>query len=220
MSSTPRWLKKIFDFRSHSRSLMVVIILVVAVGFGFLFDLICTGVEYLTHPKDYSQYVETYAQIYDVPPHIVYAIIDVESGFDSSAVSSAGAVGLMQMMPSTFSWLTHEILFEHLSEGMLYDPETNIRYGTYYLSRLYDRYGDWDVTLAAYNAGPTNVDGWLKDPAYADGEGGLAHIPFKETRNYVEKVNAAMEIYDRVYGVSQDGSPLESEAETESLTQS
>lgn len=194
------WLRRLFDFRSHSKSLMVLIILVVAVLFGFLFDLICLGVEYLTHPKDYSEYIENYANQYDVPPHMIYAVIDVESKFDASAVSSAGAVGLMQMTPDTFLWLTHDILREHLADGMLYDPETNIRYGTYYLSRLHDRYGDWSVALAAYNAGPTNVDKWLQDPDYADGEGGLAHIPFKETRNYVKKVTEAMAVYDRVYG--------------------
>ena len=218
MSKAPLWLQKLFDFRSHSRSLMVLIILVIAIGLGFLFDLICTGVEYLTHPKDYSEYIEVYAEAYDVPPHIVYAVIDVESDFDSAAVSHAGAVGLMQMTPDTFSWLTHDILFEHLHEGMLYDPETNIRYGTYYLSRLYGRYGDWAVALAAYNAGPTNVDEWLQNPDYADGEGGLAHIPFKETRNYVEKVEKAMAIYDRVYGVEEVTVSIPQSTEQETLS--
>lgn len=200
MGKTPRFMQKLFDLRSHSRSLMILIILVLAVGLGFLFDLCFTGVERLTHPKDYSQYVEVYAQQYDVPPHVVYAVIDVESDFDSAAVSSAGAVGLMQMTPDTFSWLTHDVLFEHLQEGMLYDPETNVRYGTYYLSRLHDRFGNWEVALAAYNAGPTTVDEWLKNSDYADGEGGLAHIPYKETREYVEKVKKSLSVYDRVYG--------------------
>ena len=200
MSSSPRWLQRMFDFRSHSRSLMIFLILVISVGLGFLFELCCTGVERLTHPKKYDDYVEVYAQRYDVPPHTVYAVMKSESDFDSAAVSSAGAVGLMQMTPATFDWLTHEILFEHLESGMLYDPETNIRYGVYYLSRLYDRYGDWAVALAAYNAGPTNVDEWLGNPDYADGEGGLAYIPFAETRNYVEKVSKAAKVYDRIYG--------------------
>ena len=151
MSKKPLWLQKLFHLRSHSRSLMVFILLVIAIGLGFLFDLLCTGVEYLTHPKDYSEYIEVYADAYAVPPHIVYAVIDVESDFDSAAVSKAGAVGLMQMMPSTFRWLTDDMLGESLADEMLYDPETNVRYGVYYLRRLYDRYGDWTTACAAYN---------------------------------------------------------------------
>ena len=103
------------------------------------------------------------------------------------------------MMPETFTWLTDEILFDHLDEGMLYDPETNIKYGTYYLSRLYDRYGDWKLALAAYNGGQGNVDEWLEEPEYADGEGGLRHIPFKETRRYVKKVTDARDMYEKLY---------------------
>ena len=132
---------------------------------------------------------------------MVYAVIKTESDFDSAAVSKKGAVGLMQFMPSTFSWITDEMLFEHLADGMRYDPETSVRYGAWLLSHLYKRYGNWQVALAAYNAGIGNVDKWLDDPQYADGAGGLKSIPFKETRNYVKKVTKAMATYDRLYGV-------------------
>ena len=83
---------------------------------------------------------------------------------------------------------------------MLYDPETNIRYGTYMLSRLYARYGDWTVALAAYNAGTGKVGDWLADASYADGNGGLKKIPYRETRQYVTKVTKAVKTYDRLYG--------------------
>ena len=144
--------------------------------------------------------MEAYAEQYGVPETVVYAVIKTESNFDSGAVSSAGAVGLMQMMPETFEWLTDEILFDHLESGMLYDPETNIKYGTYLLSRFYDRYGDWELVFAAYNGGVGNVDEWLEDPEYADGDGGLKKIPFKETRQYVKKVTDAWDMYERLYG--------------------
>ena len=105
----------------------------------------------------------------------------------------------MQLLPDTFKWLTDDVLFEHMEVGMLYDPETNIRYGTYYLSFLYDRYGSWDLVLAAYNGGPGNVDKWLENSDYADGEGGLKKIPFKETRQFVRRVNQAWKKYDTLY---------------------
>ena len=110
----------------------------------------------------------------------------------------------MQLMPSTFEWLTDDKLFEHLESGMLYDPETNIKYGTYCLSYLYDRYGDWELALAAYNGGLGNVDKWLEDDRYADadGEGGLKRIPFKETRQFGARGTEAWAMYERRYGNS------------------
>ena len=188
------------DSQGSRRALVIVLLAVVAIGLGFLGDFIITCIEKNAYPREYAEYVELYSQKYGVPESLVFAVIHTESSFDSGAVSSVGAVGLMQMMPDTFAWLTDEILFEHLESGMLYDPETNIKYGTYLLSRFYDRYGDWELTLAAYNGGVGNVDGWLEDPAYSDGEGGIKKIPFKETRNYVKKVSDARDTYERLYG--------------------
>jgi soluble lytic murein transglycosylase len=198
------------DLRNPSRGTVILLLAVAAIGLGFLLDLLITAFERQAYPQDYAEYVEVYAARYGVPEPLVYAVIRTESDFDSGAVSSAGAVGLMQLLPETFTWLTDEILFDHLDEGMLYDPETNIKYGTYYLSRLYDRYGDWTVALAAYNGGPGNVDDWLVDPDYGDGEGGLSYIPFRETRRYVKKVTKAQKTYARLYEDRQEPSELPS----------
>lgn len=188
-----------FDWRNPSRGLVILTLAVIAIGLGFLGDFMITCFEKRAYPKDFDTYVEASAERYGVPEELVYAVIRTESGFDSGAVSSAGAVGLMQLMPETFRWLTDEMLFEHLDDGMLYDPETNIRYGTYYLSYLYDRYGDWNTAIAAYNGGPGNVDEWLENDRYADGEGGLKRIPFGETRQFVARVTDAWEMYERLY---------------------
>lgn len=188
-----------FDRRSPSRALVIVILAVLAIGLGFLGDLLVTLIEKQIYPRDYATYVEAASDTYSVPEPIIYALIKCESDFDPSAVSSAGAVGLCQVMPDTFLWLTDEILFEHFEPGMLYDPETNIRYGTCYLARLYDQFGDWSLAFAAYNAGPGRVEDWLDDPTLADGEGGLRKIPFKETRSYVKKMNRAWARYEKLY---------------------
>ena len=175
------------------------LILAIAVLGGFLFDCICTAIERQTHPRKYAEYVVVYAEAYNVPEDVIYAVIRTESHFDSAAVSRAGAVGLMQLMPETFLWLTNDMLGEHLSEAVLYDPETNIRYGTYLLSRLYTRYGDWETAAAAYNARSGTVDEWLKDPSYTDQYGFLNRIPYKETASYVKKFSAARKTYQRLY---------------------
>lgn len=169
--------------------------------FGFVFDIVCTAVERAIYkrPEKYVESVEKYASEFGVPEYIVYAVIKTESGFDASAKSSAGAIGLMQLMPDTFEWLTDSKLCEFLDAGMLYDPDTNIKYGVYYLSLLFGIYKNWDTALAAYNAGPGNVDEWLLDPTYSSNGVTLNDIPFKETRNYVKKVNRACEKYKELY---------------------
>ena len=189
-----------FDWKNPSRGLAITVIVLISIGLGFFADFIVTCLEKSSYPQGYSEYVTVYAEAYGVPETLVYAVIRTESDFESGAVSGAGAIGLMQLMPSTFQWLTDDKLFEHLEDGMLYDPETNIRYGTYYLSLLYDRYGRWDLALAAYNGGLGNVDEWLEDDRYADGEGGLKKIPFKETRQFVSRVTEAWEMYEKLYG--------------------
>ncbi len=185
--------------RNLPRAPVIFVIALLAIGIGFLADFLIACVEKQIYPRDYETYVQAASEDYGVPEEIIYAMIKVESDFDSGAVSSAGAVGLCQLMPDTFLWLTDEILYEHLEPGMLYDPETNIRYGVCYLARLYDRYNDWSLALAAYNAGPGNVDKWLEDSSYADGKGGLKKIPFRETRRHVKKVTDAWKKYEKLY---------------------
>ena len=188
--------------RKISYGKIIPIILIISIIFGFCFDLICTAVEHKVYPKpaEYESFVKEYSKKYSVPENLIYAVIKTESKFNSSAESSVGAIGLMQMMPDTFTWLTNDRIGDRFSVGMLYDPETNIKYGVYYLSWLYDKYADWDTALAAYNAGPGNVDKWLEDPSITDVESGkLQNIPFKETREYVKKVNKALEKYESLY---------------------
>ena len=109
----------------------------------------------------------------------------------------------MQLMPETFLWLG-ERRGESLDDGLLYDPETNIRYGVYYLSYLYNEFGLWSSVFAAYNAGPTRVREWRADPRYADENGALITIPFEETQNYVAKVEETADLYARLYPTMQN----------------
>ena len=180
------------------RSAVILSILSLSVLTGLLFQVIWDKIDRVNYPRDYSEYVEEYASEYGVPEYIVYSVIKVESNFDSGSVSDSGAVGLMQLMPDTFNWLL-TMTKESFDSGMLYDPKTNIKYGTYYLSYLYLKYGTWDEVFAAYNAGPGKVDEWLEQDEYADSQGKLKSIPYSETSKYVKKVNSASQVYSRLY---------------------
>ena len=173
----------------------VLLIACLSIGIGVAVNEIWSYAERRAHPQSYAEIISAASLEFDVPEYIIYATIKVESDFDPEAESNAGARGLMQMLPSTFEWLTDEKLGEHLSPRALYTPEVSIRYGTYYLSYLYKKFDyNWDTAFAAYNGGEGNVAKWLVDPEYSDGKGNLTHIPFKETRNYVKKVNRNIKI--------------------------
>jgi soluble lytic murein transglycosylase len=183
------------------RTVAILLIICISIGGGILANELWNVIEQKLHPMDYSEIISAASEEFDIPEYIIYATIKVESDFDPNAVSSAGAIGLMQMIPSTFEWLTGpQHLDENLSTKSLDDPNVNIRYGTYYLSYLYKKFDyNWDNTFAAYNGGETNVASWLKDPQYSDLKGNLTNIPLKETENYVKKINKEIDTYRELY---------------------
>lgn len=147
------------------------------------------------YPIKYQSFVEKYSVEYSIPQELIYAVIYSESHFDKDAVSRAGAVGLMQIMPATFVWL----MGEDTSEEDIFDPESNIKCGVMYLSFLYKYFGNWDTAIAGYNAGNGRVSGWLNDTRYSDDGKTLKYIPLDETRRYVEKVKKVADIYIELY---------------------
>ena len=124
--------------KSLKNTIVIFIILIISAGLGFAFDKIALLLEKRAHPmpEEYREIVKKYSELYGVEQYIVYSVIKAESGFRSDVVSSAGAVGLMQITEDTFDTLMRR-MGENLSKGLLYDPHTNIKYGTYYLNYLY-----------------------------------------------------------------------------------
>lgn len=150
------------------------------------------------YPMKYTEYVEKYSAEYSVDPELVYAVIKTESSFNPDAVSYANAEGLTQIIPETFEWLKMK-LGEEDENLSLFDPETSIKYGTYFLSYLLDEYENTDTAIAAYHAGVGNVNGWLEDKSISPDGKTLNGIPIPETAHYVEKVNKALNIYNNLY---------------------
>jgi peptidoglycan lytic transglycosylase len=145
----------------------------------------------LWYPLHYSSIVRGHAGHYHLDPALLAAVIEAESKFNPEARSSAGAVGLMQLTPGTAKGIALYTGGHHFHLSDLTNPEINVRYGAWYLRHLLDHYRDNErLALAAYNAGEENVDHWQREHK---------GIQFKETRDYVKKVQRLKKIYRRAY---------------------
>lgn len=152
----------------------------------------------LYYPLEHVEAIEASAIRHRVSPYLIAAVINSESGWEASTRSSAGAVGLMQVMPSTAKELREKGTIDPgLAEGILSDPDVNIEYGTAYIRYLVERYHEVETSLAAYNAGITNVDLWIES-----GRDIRDEIEFPETRHFVLRVSRAADVYERLYPAS------------------
>lgn len=154
------------------------------------------------YPLDYEAAINRDARLNGVDPALVAAMTWRESGFDAAAESGRGAVGLMQVLPSTARFIESQPDPPPGRAIDIRDPEVNVSYGTWYLRYLLDRHGgSVPAALAAYNAGPDNLRKW-REAALARGADLRVpeDIPFTETRNYVNDVMAAWPLYREAYG--------------------
>lgn len=184
------------------RSLIIIIIAALSVVIGLSFQKISVKIDKNRYFTEYSEFVEKYAAEYGVPEYVVYAVIKTQSGFDSSLLSEDGKIGLMQVSPELLS-LYGGTLKDNYDTGMLYDPETNIKYGTYHLSMLYLRMGTWRSVFASMYIGEETVEEWLTDENISDiGENvkpKLRDIPDKDTAKYTKKLESVSEKYRELY---------------------
>ncbi|MBR5225148.1 MAG: lytic transglycosylase domain-containing protein [Clostridia bacterium] len=154
------------------------------------------------HPLYFEDWIRQYADTQSIDPALIASIILCESSYDPQAVSRLGARGLMQLMEDTAQWVAHKLDEDDASYSFdrLFDPETNIRFGSWYLGYLSRRFnGDAKKIVCAYHAGQGNVDSWLKNPEYSSDGVTLDKIPTQDTANYAGRVLRAIEVYHKYY---------------------
>ncbi len=154
------------------------------------------------HPIYYKDLIEQYAAENNLQPAFVEAIILNESSYRTDAESSVGARGLMQLMPDTAEWIAGKLKDSNYYVDQLYEAETNIRYGTWYLGYLSKMFhGDPILVSAAYHAGQGEVTGWLSDPSMS--EDGvtikLENMIDGPTKRYAGRVTKAYGVYEALY---------------------
>ncbi len=171
-------------------TLSALAVLVLAAGAAWVVDEQPDWYLRTRYPLEYEQIIRTHADNHHLDPALLAAVVYVESRFDPNARSTAGAIGLMQLLPDTAKGIALRTGGRRFVVADLRDPEINVRYGSWYLDHLRTRYDDIRTALAAYHAGQGNVDAWLRDGA---------RIEFPETRSYVDEVTRLRDVYAKAY---------------------
>src|SRR5690606_3685056 len=182
--------------RTRRKLLMLVIICFIAILF-----IQSSWLSKWMYPVKYEGIIVEMSDKYEVDPHLIAAIIRVESNFQTGRESHKGAVGLMQLMPTTAEWIIELTDMDKFTvQELKFNPESNIELGVWYIKHLLDRFdGDLIKSVAAYNAGPGNVIRWLEEGTWDGSYESADQIPFGETRKYVQKVIYYYNKYKELY---------------------
>lgn len=152
------------------------------------------------YPFLYKDLILQYSAKNNIDPFLVVAVTRTESKFISQARSPKGAVGLMQMMPETATWVASQMEYHDFKIEDLENPEVSIKLGTWYLASLKKEFNNNEILmLAAYNAGRGNVKQWMRQYGWTMAFKEIEQIPFQETREYVGKVLRSKARYRELY---------------------
>jgi soluble lytic murein transglycosylase len=157
-------------------------------------------IQQVVFPLDYWPLLQKYSAARGLDPYLVAALVAQESTFDPVIRSSANAVGLMQVLPSTGRQFARRLKLPRYSAARLTDPETNIRLGTAIFAESLKKFGGVHFALAAYNAGDHRVTAWQRERGDLPQDVFIDDIPFPETQNYVKRILGTAEDYRRLYG--------------------
>lgn len=188
----------VMGLRKRLKYLLIFILLLYVICRLFVSPRV--GRLFYPYPAPYREYIEEFSEKYQVDPLFIAAVIQTESSFNSKAVSSKGACGLMQLMPSTAEWAAGKIDFDLYNQEDLFEPRVNIEIGTWYLSSLQQQFGNNKaVVLAAYNGGRTETARWLEQNIWDGRESTLEQIPYSETRLFIQRALTAYRRYHEIY---------------------
>ena len=188
--------------RQRRRTLLAIfasaLIVLIALGAWALFGR--GRMDFSRYPMTYAPEIRAAAAEFSLDPAYVASVVLAESSFDAEAVSSAGAIGLMQIMPATGEWIAGKLEDEPFDVQRLYQPEVNLRYGCWYLRFLLDRYDeDMYTASTAYHQGQGRVDQWLEDPQYSQDGRTLTAISSAVTDTYVNRIMESYANYQELY---------------------
>lgn len=177
--------------------MVISLVLILVIAFGVYKSSV---LEKIIYPYPHRNFVEKYAEKYGVDPYLVIAVIREESKFLPQSESNKGAIGLMQLMPSTARSIAESIGDTAYTDDDLLIPEKNIQYGTWYLASLEKAFPQSNLlVIAAYNAGMGHMQEWINTGQIQTNKLTVNDIPFKETRDYTSRVLHSLQKYMKLY---------------------
>jgi soluble lytic murein transglycosylase len=194
-------------------TVVIILIAALSVGFGFLYSKYDIERKKRTYPREYQAEITPLSYSYNVPVSVIYAAVKVRSDFSPALRSEDGRIGLLQLTPEQFSRFESELGGRTGDPGLLYEPSTNLRLGTYWISLLFAKYASWDTVYAAMYAGEETVDRWIEEEGRAssagsapDGTAGgedtrpkLSSVPDAGAAAYVELMKKTVKMYVSLY---------------------
>ena len=185
---------------NKKRAVIIAGILLGAIALSALINLCITLIQKSIYPVKYSEHVETYAEKFNIPEYVIYAVINTDSNFDPDKQYGDGTKGLMHI---TYDVYTKLYSAEHLDDEASFEelthPEISIRYGAYYLRYLFNRYRSWDTAIFAYSAGEKVVNDLLLDKEYSKNGIMLDKFPNNDSKKYLNAVNDSINYYKDTY---------------------
>lgn len=186
------------DYSGKNKIIKIFALILIVFWLIFVAATVYTALEKrYVYPLLYKEKITAAADRYGLDPAFLFGTVKTESAFNAAAVSGKGAIGLMQITPSTGEYIAQR---RGIADYDLLDAETNIDFGAYYLKYLSERFCGITEIAAAYNAGEGTVKRWLKNPEYSPDGQTLAVIPYKETSEYVKKICKSLKRYRKLYG--------------------
>lgn len=174
----------------NSKKIIIAVIIIVIVFCITILSITC----YL-FPIKYKNEILEFSKENNISPILVASVINAESRFRAEAQSAKGAMGLMQILPSTAQEVANELGITDFTPNALLTPAVNIKIGTKYLAQLINEFKNTDTALCAYNAGPNKVRQWLNNSEYSSDKISLNTIPYPETQKYIQRIKFYQKIY-------------------------
>ncbi|MBP3961620.1 lytic transglycosylase domain-containing protein [Paenibacillus sp. DLE-14] len=177
------------------------VILIITLAFVVLLFVRSEWMSHWMYPVHFREDIVISADNYKLEPHLVAAIIRVETNYKTGVVSRKGAIGVMQLMPDTANWIIQKGGFGKIStEAISNRADVSIEIGAWYLNALNQQFdGNMYTVIAAYNAGPGNVSRWLADGTWDGKLETVDQVPFGETRHYIQRVIYYYNKYKTLY---------------------
>ncbi len=195
----------IFFDRLSEKSLKIIYkilgVFVFIVGGALALAFVVVSSRLYFYPLKYKQEIVRFADEFNIDEALVFAFVRVESGFNPNAQSEVGAKGLMQITDKTGEYIAQKLGVESYD---LFDENTSLKFGCYYIRYLLDKFEAVDTAIVAYNAGEGNVREWLSDSRYSEDGINLKVIPYSETREYLKKIKKSFSKYKNYYKNSLD----------------